>query len=194
MLLPKGKNNTALRTIPTFDTGNMSLFIFFLFDITLLDCNSPQATHLTSKGPSNVSSTKYLLRDRCTLGFVKSYVNILSSHRRGRHCCCWEMFVQLWSCTSQYHIHVPVAALLFGSSTFAEPGREVRVLPPKIKDLYIKKYIVTYGPHKAVAEVSNHNEPIGRKSGIQLVRKIRKSMDFTFSCFVLSWLTDKLTN
>ena len=45
---------------------------------------------------------------------------------------------------------------------------------------------VTYGPHKAVAEVSNHNEPIGRKSGIQLVRKIRKSMDFTFSCFVLN--------
>ena len=49
---------------------------------------------------------------------------------------------------------------------------------------------ITYGPHKAVAEVSNHNEPIGRKSGIQLVRKIRKSMDFTFSCFVLNWLTD----
>ena len=45
---------------------------------------------------------------------------------------------------------------------------------------------ITYGPHKAVAEVSNHNEPIGRKSGIQLVRKIRKSMDFTFSCFVLN--------
>ena len=49
-----------------------------------------------------------------------------------------------------------------------------------------KVYRVTYGPHKAVAEVSNHNEPIGRKSGIQLVRKIRKSMDFTFSCFVLN--------
>ena len=47
--------------------------------------------------------------------------------------------------------------------------------------------VVTYGPHKAVAEVSNHNEPIGRKSGIQLVRK---SMDFTFNCFVLNWLTD----
>ena len=42
---------------------------------------------------------------------------------------------------------------------------------------------VTYGPHKAVAEVSNHNEPIGRKSGIQLVRK---SMDFTFNCSVLN--------
>ena len=42
---------------------------------------------------------------------------------------------------------------------------------------------LTYGPHKAVAEVSIHNEPIGRKSGIQLVRK---SMDFTFSCFVLN--------
>ena len=49
---------------------------------------------------------------------------------------------------------------------------------------------LTYGPRKAVAEVSNHNEPIGRKSGIQLVRKIRKSMDFTFSCFVLNWLTN----
>ena len=46
---------------------------------------------------------------------------------------------------------------------------------------------VTYGPHKAVAEVSNHNEPIGRKSGIQLARK---SMDFTFNSFVLNWLTD----
>ena len=53
---------------------------------------------------------------------------------------------------------------------------------------------ITYGPRKAVAEVSNHNEPIGRKSGIQLVRKIRKSMDFTFSCFVLNWLTDWLTD
>ena len=42
---------------------------------------------------------------------------------------------------------------------------------------------ITYGPHKAVAEVSNHNEPIGRTSGIQLVRK---SMDFTFNCFVLN--------
>ena len=48
---------------------------------------------------------------------------------------------------------------------------------------YIKSYIqLTYGPHKAVAEVSNHN-PIGRKSGIQLVRK---SMDFTFGCLVLN--------
>ena len=42
---------------------------------------------------------------------------------------------------------------------------------------------LTYGPHKAVAEVSNHNEPIGRESEIQLVRK---SMDFTFNCFVLN--------
>ena len=42
---------------------------------------------------------------------------------------------------------------------------------------------ITYGPHKAVAEVSNHNEPIGRQSEIQLVRK---SMDFTFNCFVLN--------
>ena len=32
-----------------------------------------------------------------------------------------------------------------------------------------KLWVVTYGPHKAVAEVSNHNEPIGRKSGIQLL-------------------------
>ena len=52
-------------------------------------------------------------------------------------------------------------------------------------------HFITYGPRKAVAEVSNHNEPIGRKSWIQLVRKIRKSMGFTFSCFVLTnWLTD----
>ena len=34
-------------------------------------------------------------------------------------------------------------------------------------DFHLK---LTYGPHKAAAEVSNHNEPIGRKSGIQLVR------------------------
>ena len=47
--------------------------------------------------------------------------------------------------------------------------------------------LITYGPHKAVAEVSNHNEPIGRRSGTQLVGK---SMDFTFNCFVLNWLTD----
>ena len=46
---------------------------------------------------------------------------------------------------------------------------------------------LTYGPRKAVAEVSNQNEPIGRKSGIQLARK---PMDFKFSCFVLHWLTD----
>ena len=52
--------------------------------------------------------------------------------------------------------------------------------------LFIPHIFITYGPRKAVAEVSNHNEPIGRKSGIQLVRKIRKSMDFTFSCFVLN--------
>ena len=55
-------------------------------------------------------------------------------------------------------------------------------------------YNIWTGPRKAVAEVSNHNEPIGRKSGIQLVRKIRKSMDVTFSCFVLNWLTDWLTD
>ena len=46
-----------------------------------------------------------------------------------------------------------------------------------------KFHHVTYGRRKAVAEVSNHNEPIGRKSGSQLGRK---SMDFTFSCFVLN--------
>ena len=56
--------------------------------------------------------------------------------------------------------------------------------------IYIYIFIITYGPRKAVAEVSNHNEPIGRKSGIQLVRKIRKSMGFTFNCSVLNWLTD----
>ena len=30
---------------------------------------------------------------------------------------------------------------------------------------------ITYLPHKAVAEVSNHSEPIGKKYGFQLVRK-----------------------
>ena len=42
---------------------------------------------------------------------------------------------------------------------------------------------ITRGPHKAVAEVSNHNELIGRKSEIQL---IRITVDFTFNCFVLT--------
>ena len=46
--------------------------------------------------------------------------------------------------------------------------------------LEIYQRVITYLPRKAVAEVSNHNEPIGRKFGIQLVRK---SMDFTFNCF-----------
>ena len=40
--------------------------------------------------------------------------------------------------------------------------------------------IITYLPHKAVAEVSKHREPKGRKCGIQLVRM---SMDFKFNCF-----------
>ena len=57
-----------------------------------------------------------------------------------------------------------------------------RHLEPEVR-IYLIINNVTYGPHKAVAEVSNHNEPIGRKSGIQLVRK---SMDFTFNCFVLN--------
>ena len=34
-------------------------------------------------------------------------------------------------------------------------------------------HIITYGPHKAVAEVSNHNEPIGRGR----VALVRKSID-----------------
>ena len=42
--------------------------------------------------------------------------------------------------------------------------------------------VITYLPRKAVAEVSNHSEPIGRKFGIQLVRK---SIDFRFNCFEL---------
>ena len=49
--------------------------------------------------------------------------------------------------------------------------------------MYVGYVSITYGPHKAVAEVSNHNEPIGRRSGTQLVGK---SMDFTFNCFVLN--------
>ena len=60
-----------------------------------------------------------------------------------------------------------------------------QVLPKRLfcEALNCIAYYITYGPRKAVAEVSNHNEPIGRKSGIQMVRK---SMDFTFTCFVLS--------
>ena len=45
--------------------------------------------------------------------------------------------------------------------------------------------MITYGPRKAVAEVSNHNEPIGRKSEIQLVLHIQ------LFCFEL---TDRLTD
>ena len=61
------------------------------------------------------------------------------------------------------------------------------LLGGKISWDIIQISFITYGPHKAVAEVSNHNEPIGRKSGIQLVQK---SMDFTFNCFVLNWQID----
>ena len=61
-----------------------------------------------------------------------------------------------------------------------------RLAGAPVRQLAVVVYI-TYGPRKAVAEVSNHNEPIGRKSGIQLVRK---PMDFTLSCFVLNRLTD----
>ena len=49
---------------------------------------------------------------------------------------------------------------------------------------------ITSLPHEVVAEVSNHNEPIGRGSEIQVVRK---SIDFRFNCFglqLISWLTD----
>ena len=42
--------------------------------------------------------------------------------------------------------------------------------------------LLTYLPHKAVAEVSKHNEPIGTKCGIQLVRK---STGFRFNDFEL---------
>ena len=75
------------------------------------------------------------------------------------------------------------------------PGRTVELLRRHLSSLDKPVHVrspaydikcITYGPHKAVAEVSNHNETIGRKFGIQLVRKIRKSMDFTFSCFVLN--------
>ena len=52
-----------------------------------------------------------------------------------------------------------------------------------VKCEHAMNFRITYGPHKAVAEVSNHNEPIGRRSGTQLVGK---SMDFTFNCFVLN--------
>ena len=41
---------------------------------------------------------------------------------------------------------------------------------------------ITYLPHEAVAEVSNRNEPIGRKCGVQLVRK---SIDIRLNCFEL---------
>ena len=40
--------------------------------------------------------------------------------------------------------------------------------------------IITYLPRKAVAEVSNHNEPIGRKCGFEWVRML---VDFRFNCF-----------
>ena len=83
-------------------------------------------------------------------------------------------------------------AMLFGSEISHIPSRityQHTYLPYSVKCLINNNNVsyhsnlITYGPHKAVAEVSNHNEPIGRKSGIQLVRK---SMDFTFNCFVLN--------
>ena len=66
--------------------------------------------------------------------------------------------------------------------------------------LELLNFLWTYLPRKAVADVSNHNEPIGRTCGIQLVRK---SIDFRFICFELqticvtnlrtNWLTGPLT-
>ena len=44
---------------------------------------------------------------------------------------------------------------------------------------------ITYLPHKAAAEVSNHHEPIGRKCGMQFGRK---SNPFN-QLFWASWLT-----
>ena len=40
--------------------------------------------------------------------------------------------------------------------------------------------LITYLPHEAVAEVSKNKEPIGRRCGIQLVRR---SVDFRFNRF-----------
>ena len=58
-------------------------------------------------------------------------------------------------------------------------GRERHVL--RLMLSYINR--LTYLPHKAVAEVSSHNEPTGRMFGIQLVRK---SIDFGFDCFEIA--------
>ena len=54
-----------------------------------------------------------------------------------------------------------------------------------IKDRYGNQ--LTYGPRKAVAEVSNHNEPIGRKSGIQIGSKDSKvnGLHIQLFCFEL---------
>ena len=78
----------------------------------------------------------------------------------------------------------PTESRVTGSSKFHRIPMDQKQLRLTSHDFSIFSVpFITYGPRKAVAEVSNHNEPIGRKSGIQLVRK---SMDFTFNCFVLN--------
>ena len=71
-----------------------------------------------------------------------------------------------------------------GGSKFRRLKRARPDSSPSAKEIprHISITVITHGPRKAVAEVSNHNEPIGQKSGVQLVRK---PMDFTFNCFVL---------
>ena len=78
-------------------------------------------------------------------------------------------------------------------------GRERHVVRLMLSYINRLKYL----PHKAAAEISSHNEPIGRMCGIQLVRK---SVDFRFDCceieviwlsitdWLTNWLTDWLPN
>ena len=49
---------------------------------------------------------------------------------------------------------------------------------------------ITYGPHKAVAEVSNHNEPIGKKLEFTIGSKVN-GLHIQLFCFELTaWLTN----
>ena len=107
---------------------------------------------------------------------------------------CWQHVFTASSCRHQLgHSRVNDGSPM-GSKSGPQMGFacKFRTPPDLLRSLHaLKNKKITYGPRKAVAEVSNHNEPIGRKSGSQLVWK---SMDFTLYklfCFELTnWLTN----
>ena len=77
---------------------------------------------------------------------------------------------------------MPLSKSIFGNYLFLKAPARHWAVNLKRRVFFLVFICITYLPRKAAAEVSNHNEPIGRECGIQL---IRKPMDFTFNCFEL---------